>query len=98
LLRDIINEHIEIYAPGEDSIRASIPTLKEIIAITSKQRDEWDDSPDGINWKRLKRTTATQRKHRQLIVVSKDDTQAITDTSNIKDFNHLQNIRDGMVN
>ena len=25
LLRDIINEHIEIYAPGEESIRMAVP-------------------------------------------------------------------------
>jgi hypothetical protein len=96
-LRDIINELIEIYAPGEESIRASIPTLQQIIAITAKQRDEWDDSPDGMKWKRLKRTTATKRKRQRLIVVSKDDEQAVTDTSNMTDLNHLQNIRDGMV-
>jgi hypothetical protein len=27
LLREVINEYIEQYAPGEESIRTSIPTL-----------------------------------------------------------------------
>ena len=48
LLRDIINEHIEIYTPGEESIQLAVPELKQIITITAKQRDEWDDSPNGI--------------------------------------------------
>ncbi len=35
LFCDIINEHIEIYAPGEESIRLAIPALKQIIASTA---------------------------------------------------------------
>jgi hypothetical protein len=38
LLRDIINEHIEIYAPGGESIRMAVPALKQIIAITAKTK------------------------------------------------------------
>jgi hypothetical protein len=51
LLQGIINEHIEIYAPREESIRLTAPALKQIIIITAKQRDEWDDSPNKITWK-----------------------------------------------
>jgi hypothetical protein len=47
LLRDIIYEHIEIYAPGEDSIRMAVPAIKQIIAVTAKQRDVWDESDEG---------------------------------------------------
>ena len=45
-LRDIINEYLESYPPGEESIRSSIPVLKQIITDTAKQRDEWDESVD----------------------------------------------------
>jgi hypothetical protein len=33
LLRDIINEHIEIYAPGEESIRMAVPAINSLTAI-----------------------------------------------------------------
>jgi hypothetical protein len=46
-LRDIINKYIESYAPGEESIRSSIPVLKQIITDTAKQRDEWDDTDEN---------------------------------------------------
>jgi hypothetical protein len=52
-LQDIINKHIEIYAPGEESIRLTIPMLKQIIASTATQQDNWDDSPDRNSWKIL---------------------------------------------
>jgi hypothetical protein len=48
LLQGIINEHIEIHAPGEESIQLGVLALKQIITITTKQRDELDDSPNGI--------------------------------------------------
>ncbi len=38
LLRDVINEHIENYAPGEQIIQESIPALQQIIASTATQR------------------------------------------------------------
>jgi len=43
MLQDIINEHIEIYVPGEESIRMAVPAIKQIIAITEKYRDMWDE-------------------------------------------------------
>ncbi len=62
LLRDIINEHIEIYAPGEESIRMAVPALEQIIAVTAKQRDVWDESDKGDTWKTLQRPVATHQK------------------------------------
>ena len=59
LLREVINEYIEQYAPGEESIRTSIPTLRQIIADTAQQRNEWDDSPEGLTLKTMKRAVAT---------------------------------------
>jgi hypothetical protein len=69
-LRDIINEYIESYAPGEESIRSSVPVLKKIILDTAKQRDEWDESVDGKNRKALMRTVAIYCKHREVMVAS----------------------------
>ena len=62
LLRDIINEHIEIYAPGEESFRMIVPAIKQIIAVTAKQRDVWDESDEGDTWKTLLRAVATHQK------------------------------------
>jgi hypothetical protein len=62
LLRDIINEHIEIYAPEGESIRLAIPVLKQIIASTATQWDNRGNSPDGNNWKTLKCAVAAYRK------------------------------------
>jgi hypothetical protein len=57
-LCDITNEHIEIYAPGEELTRSLIPVLKQIIADTAKLRDDWDAYVDGKQWKKLTRTVA----------------------------------------
>jgi hypothetical protein len=65
LLRDLNNKHIEIYAPGEQSNRLAIPALKQIIASTATQRDEWDNSVDGNNWKTVK-CAVVAHKHCQL--------------------------------
>ena len=75
LLREVINEYIEQYAPGEESIRTSIPTLRQIIADTAQQRNEWDDSPKGLTLKTMKRAVATHDKRQRLVVASQDDEQ-----------------------
>ncbi len=46
LFTEIINKHIEDYAPGEKSIRESIPVLQEVISSTTIERDQWDNSDD----------------------------------------------------
>ncbi len=97
LLRDIINEHIEIYIPGEELIRLAIPALKGIIARTAKQFNEWDGGPNGNTWKTLKRTVAAHHKRQRLIVVSKQDTQDGIYHSNFILLNNLQKIWDGIV-
>jgi hypothetical protein len=51
-LRAIINEHIACYSPGKEAIRTSIPVIKNIIADTAKERDEWDESAEGGESKR----------------------------------------------
>ena len=72
LLREVINEYIEQYAPGEESIRTSIPTLGQIIADTAQQQNKWDDSPEGLTLKTMKCAVATHNKRRRLVVASQD--------------------------
>jgi len=72
MLREVINEYIEHYAPGEKSIRTLIPTLRQIVADTAQQRNEWDDSPKGLTLKAMKRTVATHIKQWWLVVASQD--------------------------
>ena len=69
-LQDIIDKYIESYSPGEEAIRSSIPTIKQIIADTAKERDEWDVSVEGNIRKQLIRTVATNCKHREVMVAS----------------------------
>jgi len=44
---------VEMYAPGEEAIRLSIPALKQIIGETATMRDNWDESDDGKELKKL---------------------------------------------
>ena len=72
MLREVIKEYIEQYAPGEKSFRTSIPTLQQIIADTAQQLNEWDDSPEGLALKAMKRAVATHNKPWWLAVASQD--------------------------
>jgi hypothetical protein len=94
----VINEYIEQYAPGEESIRMSIPTLQQIIADTAQQRNEWDDSPKGLTLKTMKRAVATHNKRRRLVVASQDDGQDDSYQSNVIRLNELQRSRDAIAN
>ena len=72
MLREVIKEYIEQYAPGEKSFPTSIPTLQQIIADTAQQLNEWDDSPKGLALKAMKRAVATHNKRWWLAVASQD--------------------------
>ena len=48
MLREVINEYIEQYAPGEKSFRTSIPTRQQIIADTAQQLNEWEILPKDL--------------------------------------------------
>jgi len=67
-----MNEYIEQYAPGDKSIRTSIPTLGQIIADTAQQQNKWDDSHKGLTLKTMKCAVATHNKRRRLVVASQD--------------------------
>ena len=94
----MINEYIEQYSPGEESIRTTIPTLRQIIADTAQQRNEWDDSPEGLTLKTMKRAVATHNKRRRLVVASQDDGQDDSYQSNVIRLNELQRSRDAIAN
>ena len=71
LLREV-NEYIEQYTPGEESIQTSIPNLRQIIADTAQQQNKWDDSPKGLTLKTMKHAVATHNRRRRLVVASQD--------------------------
>ena len=98
MLREVINEYIEQYAPGEKSFRTSIPTLQQIIADTAQQLNEWDDSPEGLALKAMKHAVATHNKRRRLVVASQDDGQDDSYQSNMIRLNELQRSRDAIAN
>jgi hypothetical protein len=96
-LHDIINEYIELYAPGKEAIQSSIPVIKQIIADTAKERDEWDESVNRRNHKILIRTVVTYCKHREVMVASgkmlnnKQENTHKTNESTSKDLKEFRN-------
>ena len=51
-----------MYAPGEEAIRLSIPALKQIIGETATMRDNWDESDDGKELKKLTKKVAAYKR------------------------------------
>ena len=51
----------------------AVPAIKQIIAVTAKQRDVWDKSEEGDTWKTLKPAVATHQKRQRFIVDSIED-------------------------
>ncbi len=100
LLCDIINEYIEIYAPGEESIQLAVPILKGIIASTAKQHDKWDDLLDRSIWKTLRRAVATHQKRRPWLVVASEEEsneQEVTYRSNVIQLKNLQVVQHAII-
>ncbi len=62
MLWDIINEHIETYAPGEEAIWRAIPALKQVIEETTATRDNQELSDDGKQLKTLTQTVADYKR------------------------------------
>jgi hypothetical protein len=90
LLRNIINEYIETYAPGEEVIRLSIPALKQIIGETATMRDDWGESDDGKELKKLtKKVAAYKRCWGQI-----GNAAAGGDTTNVDDKQKRVHIKD----
>jgi hypothetical protein len=96
-LRDSINEYIESYPPGEESIQSSIPVLKQIITDTAKQRDEWDESVDEKNCKTLMKTVTTYCKRCDVMVASgemlnnEQENTHMTNESTLKELKEFHN-------
>ena len=79
MLRNIINEHIETYAPGEEAIRRAIPALKQVIEETTAMRDSWDSSDDGKQLKTLTRTVAAYKRQWEEIIISAEEKTNVED-------------------
>jgi hypothetical protein len=100
-LRDIINEYIEMFAPGKEAIRSSILVLKHLIASSAKDRDEWDSSVEGKKKKSLERSTklhlnnARVDEQNETVCVEDAVAQQRLDTHKreIADLNRLQKFR-----
>jgi hypothetical protein len=79
MLRNIINKHIETYAPGEEAIRRAIPALKQVIEETTAMRDSWDSSDDGKQLKTLTRTVAAYKHQWEEIIISAEEKTNVED-------------------
>jgi hypothetical protein len=98
-LRAIINEHIAEYSPGEEAIRVSIPVLKDLIADTAKERDEWDQSDHGgKKQKRLMRAVDAYMKRRVIVSASNNEQEEATHRVNLLTLKDLSDTRDRLVN
>ena len=69
----------------------AVPAIKQIIAVTVKQRDVWDESDEGTAWKTLKRAVATHQKRQWLIADSIEDDREVTYPPNMVKLSPLQN-------
>jgi hypothetical protein len=81
-------------------IQLAVPVLNGIIANTAKQRDEWDNSPDGNIWKTLRHAVATHQKPRlQLVVASEEESnkREVTYHSNVIQLKNLQVVWDAII-
>ena len=62
----------------------AVLAIKQIVAITAKQRNVWDESGEGGTWKTLKRAVATHQKCWQLIVDSIKDKWLIVESIEVE--------------
>jgi hypothetical protein len=70
----IIDEHIACYSPGEKAIRASIPVIKIIIADTTKERNEWDESDEGGKQRgTLMQAVVAYSKRREMVLMNNNE-------------------------
>ncbi len=73
-LRVIINKHIACYSPGKEAIRASIPVIKNIIADTAKERNEWDESDEGGEQRgRLMQAVAAYSTQHEMVLTNNNE-------------------------
>ncbi len=99
LLRDVINEHIEHYLPREQFICDSIPSLQQVIANTTTQRDQWDNSENGNSLKIVKRAVIAYQKHYELVAqydgITTDE-EVRTHETNVANLKKLQDSCNGI--
>jgi hypothetical protein len=90
-LQAIIYEHIACYSPGEEAIHALIPVIKNIIANTAKERNEWDESAEGGKQQgTLMQAVAVYFKQREMVLTNNNEQEELThciNESTLKDLN-----------
>ncbi len=97
MLRDIINKHIETYAPGEEAILRAIPALKQVIKKTTAMRDNWDSPDDGKQLKTLTQTVAAYKRQWGEINISAGEKTNVEDEqerTHILDRSNLKALQD----
>ena len=73
-LQVIINEHIACYSQGKEAICASILVIKNIIANTAKERNEWNESDEGGKQRgTLMRAVAAYSKRREMVLMNNNE-------------------------
>jgi hypothetical protein len=98
-LRVIINEHIACYSLGEEAIRASIPVIKNVIADTAKERDEWDESAEGGKKQRiLMCAVSAYTKRHEILLANNNKQDESTHHVNELTLKDLDNICNCLVN
>jgi hypothetical protein len=98
-LQVIINEHIACYSSGKEVIRASIPVIKNIIANTAKERDEWDESVEGGKKQRiLMHAVSAYTKIREILLANNKEQDKLTHCVNESTLKDLDNICNRLVN
>jgi hypothetical protein len=97
-LQAIINKHIACYSPGKEPTRASIPVIKNIIANTAKERNEWDESAEGGKQRRtLMRAVAAYSKRREMVLMNNNEQEELTHRINESTLKNLNVHRNHLV-
>jgi hypothetical protein len=81
--RAIIYGHIASYSPGKEAILALIPALKKIIADTTKERDEWDESAEGGKIQKiLMQAVAAYSRQIEIMLANNNDEDKVSHHAN----------------
>jgi hypothetical protein len=82
-LQAIINKHIACYSPGEEALLTLIRAIKKIIAVTAKERDDWDESAEGgKKQKTLMQAMAAYLRRREIILANINEEAKVTHHAN----------------
>jgi hypothetical protein len=90
-LQAIINKHIACYSPSKEALLTLIHTIKKIIAVTAKERDDWDETAEGEKkQKTLMQAMAAYSWQREIMLANINEEAEVThhaDESLLADLN-----------